>query len=680
MNLVFCCAPENDLWNLLPETPRFESLEEALPAVPEGGGVLVLADDYPGRGTVLGEDALRECRAKGVRLYLEYPERVPGLALGPPVSTEWERAVVASERFGPGLERLRILAIHGCRHAPAQADRADIVMGRVAGFDSAVYGLPEPCDPILFTLPDEQVLIATTKLSGFVTGRFAPTDAWKTIWEVILSWLDPRGPAQVLKWTPKVRPRFSEGAPLPVDVEKEAVRRGVGWYLRSGLLVHSSWDEALRACAREDRSEGPPLGKEIGDGRFGILEGFASAIQHDGSQPQRYVLRCDCITESAMGLAFGGEDERRVAGNLIDFVFTNEAAVGGVRSDPSHPAYGLIAWGVTNTDWCITSYGDDNARDLLAINAAAALTGNDRWDSAVAKALWANLRTSGRLGFRRHRIDLSTLTENGWRHYYEEDFTLFSPHYEAYLWAVFLWAYGQTGYPLLLERAKTAIRMTMDAYPDQWRWTNGIAQERARMLLPLAWLVRVDDTPEHRKWLDRMASDVLRTQASCGALREELGLPEMGKYAVPTSNEAYGKREAPLLQENGDPLCDMLYTTNFAFLGLHEAAAAIGDARYAEAADRLAAFLCRIQTVSGRHPELDGAWFRAFDFRRWEYWASNADFGWGAWSIESGWSQAWILAVLAMRTMRTSLWELTARSTVAGHFRQMQPVFLPDTI
>jgi hypothetical protein len=59
---------------------------------------------------------------------------------------------------------------------------------------------------------------------------------------------------------------------------------------------------------------------------------------------------------------------------------------------------------------------------------------------------------------------------------------------------------------------------------------------------------------------------------------------------------------------------------------------------------------------------LDGGWFRAFEFKRWEYWASNADLGWGAWSIETGWTQAWITSVLAMRCMKTSLWDVTARS------------------
>jgi hypothetical protein len=191
-------------------------------------------------------------------------------------------------------------------------------------------------------------------------------------------------------------------------------------------------------------------------------------------------------------------------------------------------------------------------------------------------------------------------------------------------------------------------------------------------------LVRVEDTPQHRAWLDRIASDLLASQDECGAIREELGKSGFGNYAPPASNEAYGTAEAPLIQENGDPLCDLLYTTNFAFLGLHEAAAATGDAKYREASDKLAKFLCRIQIRSETHPELDGAWFRAFDYNRWEYWASNADLGWGAWSIESGWTCGWINAVLAMRQMNTSLWELTRNSAIERHFEELQPLMFRE--
>ncbi len=133
-----------------------------------------------------------------------------------------------------------------------------------------------------------------------------------------------------------------------------------------------------------------------------------------------------------------------------------------------------------------------------------------------------------------------------------------------------------------------------------------------------------------------------------------------------------------ILQENGDPLADMLYTCNFAVIGLHEAAAATGDSFYRAAEDKLADFLARIQVRSDAHPELDGAWYRGFDFRRWDYWASNADWEWGAWCTETGWGTPWIAGTLALRHMKTSLWELTSSVDLAEPFEKHRAEMLGD--
>ena len=200
------------------------------------------------------------------------------------------------------------------------------------------------------------------------------------------------------------------------------------------------------------------------------------------------------------------------------------------------------------------------------------------------------------------------------------------------------------------------------------------------MLLPLAWLIRVEDTPEHHEWLHRIASDMLASQDISGAIREEIGVAGKGGFPPTSSNEAYGTSEAPLIQKNGDAACDLLYTLDFAFLGLHEAAAATGDQLYINAEEKLAKFLCRIQIRSEKHLELDGGWFRAFDFKRWEYWASNSDAGWGAWSIESGWTQSWITAILSLREMKTSIWDFTKDSKIDKHFEDLRKLMLPASV
>ena len=198
------------------------------------------------------------------------------------------------------------------------------------------------------------------------------------------------------------------------------------------------------------------------------------------------------------------------------------------------------------------------------------------------------------------------------------------------------------------------------------------------MLLTLAWLIRVDDQPEHRAWLKRIADDLRKCQEACGAIREELCELSRGGYRPPQSNAEYGKRETATIQQNGDPMADLLYTCNFTFLGLHEACAATGDPQYRQMADKLADFLVRIQIRSEAHPELDGGWFRSFDYQKWDYWGSNADVGWGAWSIEVGWTQAWISTVLALRELNVNLWDLTRNSKMAVHWERNQELMLPE--
>ena len=114
-----------------------------------------------------------------------------------------------------------------------------------------------------------------------------------------------------------------------------------------------------------------------------------------------------------------------------------------------------------------------------------------------------------------------------------------------------------------------------------------------------------------------------------------------------------------MIFRNGDPVADMLYTCNFTVFGLNEAACATNDPEIRKMADSLAEFLVRIQARSDEYKSVDGAWFRAFNYRNWDYWASNADAGWGAQSTLTGWIQSWIISTLALMEKGTSYWDVT---------------------
>lgn len=653
--MLFVCREDNDLYRLLvtmgASHPRYDSFDVAVHAAQHGQAVLLLADEYPKPGAAVGEEQLAIAREKQLRLYLEYPSSLPGVAMESPCPTQWERVAVSSDFFAGDVAPNTILAMHGCWYTPVHAEDPHLVVARIAGYHTAVYGLPENASPILFELPGYPVLVATSKLSQFITGRYGPAAAWQAIWQHILHWLAPDEAPSSLVWEPSVVVEASKDEPLPAQAEQAAFQRAVRWFREQ--IVFST------------------------DAKKGALEGFESGIDHLGRQMRRAVVRADCTGETLLVFAQDwavrhDPTSRQLAGQMLDYVWS---APDFFQSDPTRPDYGLNNWYLDHAIF----YGDDNARVILPSLLASRMLDDSRWDEAILRCLLANFRTTGALGFRHPNLRFPESFTDGrdWRFFSEEEFINYSPHYQAYPWACYLWGYALTGYTPFLDRTKTAIRMTMDAYPA-WRWTNGFTQEMARMLLPLAFLVRVEDTPEHRGWLMRIATDLLAQMQPTGAIYEKFGPIETGAYPPPQSNESYGTAEASLIQQPGDPACDLLYTANFAFLGLHEAAAATGDAMLREAEDRLADFFCRIQLRSISHPEFDGAWMRSFDDQLWEYWGSSADLGWGAWCIESGWTNAWIAAVLAMRHQGTTLYDVHLADRLMPIFPRLRDEMMPE--
>jgi hypothetical protein len=628
---------------------------------------------------------------------------------------------------------------------PASAIQPLLVSARVAGYDVASFGLNgTDSSPILFRHPQqEDLIIATTKLSSFVRGRFAPVQAWKLLWKSLLGSLAPWAGTVELEWEAAVHPAFGADSALPTNAELQASMTGVEWLRgRSGLLpgpkqlsrisqfLDPRWvdtDSALSNCSYGE-CKAPlwvPNGiEERGDGRGGILEGYTNLIQSDGSQYQVLQFRADCTCESAMAFASYShaqtlaspvsgnqlDDTDAVASRLLDHAFT----VGGLQEGSSikgaeaDGATGFLHWTMGGSDAPgVTSlWGDDNARAILGAMSAAAMLNKTRWSTQIARAILGNLRAVGVDGFRPVSMSTGQLTGkvvskygsvnfSGWQQYHSANWSAiegdsykdwaFSPHMESYIWAVFLKAYALTGDEAFYERAFLPIQAMMNAFPGWAPIANGVQLQKARMLLPLSWLVRVADTPLHREWLSRVADDLLASQQPCGAIREEICAPGWrctDTSNTPQSNQAYGHGEAPLQQTNTDPVTDALYTVNFAALGLREAVAATGNATLAAAEAKLAGYLTRIQQRSQLRPELDGAWMRAFDYDKWEVWASASDIGWGPWCIETGWMNSWIITMLSFKARNASVWETTATGAVAtslgDELRAWKPYFFPS--
>lgn len=664
--LYFAGTADNNLYRLLQtenfDVERFPDANSAVAAAAKGSGVIISAPGYPETAVALSDSLLKSAAAKKLRIYAEYVSEYPGITIADkPFTGTIERGVVSSDFFKPALKPMSLFGINDCHIYPAKVGNPLLSYARVAGFDTATFGLTDTeVYPVLWKQGNN--LIAQTCLTNFVTARQAPRDTWKAIWTYILRYLCKDKSITLNTWPADPHPTFAPTAEISSAERRNAVKKGADWICKAHLLLHPSWRDTLYFYQGDGVTPwGPSVNPDfiLGNGSAGVLEGHGSSIDCEGKQNYRYWLRADVQGEVAYLMASaskatGNEKYAEISENLLDYLFYGGDFIKGSKKDPSSDSYGLIGWAQTHD---YVYYNDDNARCVLGAIGASSNLGKDRWNRFIVDNIMANFNLSNRNGFLPDRFEEKELSQKGREYFSESDLVLPHPHFESWMWACYIWLYNKTGYKPLLDKAKSAIAITMDSYPDKWHWTNGIQQERARMILPLAWLVRVEDTPEHREWLDTIVSDLLKNQVECGAIREELGGNSLGMFGKATSNSDYGVREAPLIERNGDPVADMLYTCNFAFFALNEAYHATG--KYRDEVNRLGDFLVRIQAESDSHPDIDGAWMRAFDYDRWDYWASNADHGWGAWSTLSGWIQSWIVSTLALTDANTSFWNIS---------------------
>lgn len=671
--VTFCGSPQNDLYLLLKgegyKINRHNEMASAIRAASVGSAMFVVSDAYPKvlNTNRLTAPLLEMAKKKKLRLFIEYPASFPGLKINPvPLETRLERGVVTSDVFGKKLAPMSLLGIHNCHILPVDVKDPLIVLAKVVGFDKAEYGLDSTkFYPLLFE--KDNALIAMTGLSNFAKARYGPNESIKQVWTYILSKMLKEPNLKINHWFSSVSPMYGKNEVLPANARLKSIKKGVEWFDNGRFFVHPEWKALwLKYQGNGVMPVGPPLpaGMPNGDGTLGIIEGPMSSINFDGSQQSRYWMRADVQGEASMALAAAGKvlnnaDYKKKAANLIDFMLSSNMR-SGAKADEKSAAFGFIGWSVTQPG---TFYGDDNARAILGMIAAAGYLESDKWNKEIADAIMANFRASGKYGFSGDKIEESDLLKQGWKAFSDRELINPYPHFESWMWASYLWLYDKTKYEPLLERTKTAIKLTMDAYPSKWLWGSSMQTQRARMILPLAWLLKIENTEEHRRWLDLMVADLLKAQVESGGIQEEIGAGK-GQFRELKSNADYGTDESHLVFKNGDPVAEMLYTCNFALFGLNEAAHVTNDPKYWSAVKKLSDFLIRIQVKSEKHKDVDGAWFRAFEYDRWDYWASNADAGWGAWSTLTGWTQSWIVASQVHILEKQSYWDLTRNSGI----------------
>ena len=694
-------------------------------------GIMVLADNYPNTTTVISAEQAAKIETLGVRLYVEYPANNDTLGITGYSGTvlmngyenntrEYNRGIITNAT-AMGMVNHSLLYVNGARLSKKSLTPSSIdsntywmVASRVAGYDVAEYGITEATYSLIEVV--DNVMIASTKFSQFISARYAPYGRYQEFWKSILSWLSGTTVSSI-EWTPLMTTSFGPTDSVDTDDYINAVIMNTEWYIDSGMVLSETDHEVYvnnKSSVIEDDETGENNLTNNGTGIYGILEAFSSGwgFNEDGSQKVRFVRRADCNGESAgnlalAGLLVGGEQGKEysdIAYNVVNWLLTESILSQGNRANPDSPEYGLLSWDDRMQVTIDAYYGDDNAKAILGlITATSALrtTGNydeeqlDAFDERILEAILANYRTTSTTGMREARINGPDLRSHGWEYYFNGSVTHYAPHFQALNMATYIWAYDRTGYAPLLDRAKTGITNLMKSYEKtmeansgtagEWNWTNGLQQERAKMILPVAWLARVEPTEQHLEWLDTLITDMMMYQdATTGALQDRVGETGQGNgtYGSHPNNAAYGRHEAPVIQNNGDPCIDALYTSSFAMMSLNESVAAmdaVGNTalknKFASYSDKLADFFVKCQTTS-TDEDYNGVWFRGFDYEKWEVYGSDGDAAWGVWATETGWSQAWISTGLSMKVLDTNIWDSTKTTAVNKFFEDTATLML----
>ena len=585
---------------------------------------------------VIGREGLEEHYALALqgqaRLFVECPEVFPGLEFSGYEYAEnlKVRPVVTTDAI-PDVPELSIVTMHNFafRKVVSPVGRTLLSASKVAGYRRALFGLTEECYPLLFFHPEsENILISTVSLANFRRGRFAPLADWRRIIGFLLGFLAGDDVPRTIQVEPPVHPAYGPSEQLPQDAEEAAFKRCVDWFRRENIYNYH--------------------------GAFGVFEGFSSIIDEYGDQHPMPEMRGDCMGEAALPLAAafaltGQLSPRELAGKLLKTLFTS-----GRVSDinPASQTYGSL-WFSENLP---VVYGDDNSRAGFGAVLAGELLDWKENTRELIRMAYSLLRTTGPTGLREPVLlqPAHFIGGKAWKYYRQTRFEECRPHYQAFHWAFNLQMYALTGDPDFLNSTKTAMQTAYETFPD-FLWQNSATSDWARILLPFAMLAEVERTPENLERLRKVARFFIGHMNEYGTVPELMGKRELGKYPSPSSNKDYGKTESALVQENGDPACDLLYTVNYAFIGLHEAYMATGDPDIKAACDRMADFFCRVQVRSSEHHALDGCWMRGFDFSLWEFFGNSSDSGWGPWCVETGWTNAWIAVTFALRKLNRPL-------------------------
>lgn len=566
--------------------------------------------------------ALEKQRAKGKRVLCEFTCGAGEACFANAVPTDRDRPVCV--KAGMGCAPGDVLNEQGNTRLPIQymPPNACTLLQYVTRPDGYLRAdVPEKRDACaaLFEEP-EGLMQCAFRMADFARARFTPRKSWKMLLRALVLWLGGRFDDELAEKIMADMYVFSGAQPLAV-----CAARAADWFERAGMLV----DYGGAPCA--------------------VLEGVSSIIAPDGAQEKARQLRLDAAGETALMYelkyrVFHQPRDHEWAESLFDTVrqmrLTQGLHAGMVR--------GSLGW------WGNASYQDDASRGfVLPLAARALLSGDARDLPAIRSALDYLLLSTGTDGLRVNQVNrlsmdgeavlAARLQFNGvkWKNtgFYETTLSALraspadnpSAHYNAWYMAALILGSRLLGDKKYLAAGLRGLNTLMARYPNTAR-EHSQTQELCRLILPLALLYGETHEAAHRAWLDRVTGDLCAFRARPGAFVEH----DEG-YTASCSHAARG--ECSVFCENGDPVCDFLYSMNWLPVSFAAAWKTTGDEKFKNLFRETASFIASVQLKSP-DPLLDGAWARAADVRALEVNGVDNDRDWSIWTIESGWTVA----------------------------------------
>ena len=614
MKLLVLAEEQCDLTQMLMSTGvkmNIMSVEDALSAeITEYDAYCVLG--YGKRLDARVHHSLEQAAEQGKRVFVEATGGFYGIYSAPPVDTTRSRLIYVEPEEGTGIP--------GLTTGDLLDDEANYMMrpwNMVSGYKPIlVYKqqiiahahLDQTREEILtgsdfgLWMIGESIMMTSFHLHNFRRARFAPKDAWEKVIRYIVCWLTGYEPAMI----PAYPIVYRNDVDLDDDTvfeacRRDAIERGIRWL--GNFLVD--------------------------EGKGGIREGMCHKINPEGIQERLNGVRNDCSGETAGALKlysrlFDDPGVRKIAESIDAFTYGPMLVKGGLFD-------GFMRW--SDDGWQVC-YQDDVARCVLPGLYDCLFLGKDECFKEICRALDFLVRTTAKDGCRVPRTDMYSMTEESFAALSSAGEGYRSAHYNAYYHAALLLAYKFGGNISYLETARRGLETLMSIYPNTVR-EQSETEEMCRLILPLAALYDVTREDMHREMLYRVARDLQKHRHPSGGYREwDTG------YKAACSRESTG--ECSLLTNNGDPVADLLYSTNWLPVGFAYAYYVTGDAWFYELWKDVVRFCLRSQMISP-NPLNDGAWCRAFDMDLGEAYGCPHDVGWAAYADESGWTVSEIL-------------------------------------